>query len=105
MVISITFILNPISYRGEGTIEYNGCKYPLVSPHDELDLNCPFIFLETNNNGLFFNKIIISKDAKCFIINENYQGWRIVFSEENPTVEEVRSRVSELGFGLWFDLN
>lgn len=103
-----TFTANIISYRGKGTVKYNNREYLLSYIHTNNDLkNRSYLFLELENSTepLFRKTIFFTKDVQCFLINENNEGWWIVFSEDEPTVEEVRSRVSELKFDSWLGID
>lgn len=100
------FVSNIISYRGKGTVEYNDCEYLLSYIHTNNDLkNRSYLFLEkSTEQSLLPKTMFFTKDVQCFLINENYKGWWIVFSEDEPTVEEVRSRVSELSYDSWLGI-
>lgn len=92
------FVSNIISYRGKGTIEYNDHEYPLSYIHTNNDYeNRPYLFL-SNSTGLFQKTMYFTKDVQCFLIDEIDEGFWIVFSGNEPTVEEVRSRVAELKY-------
>lgn len=94
------FVSNIISYRGKGTVEYNNCEYLLSYIHTNNDYeNRSYLFLEKSGELLLLKKtMFFTKDVQCFLIDEIDEGFWIVFSGNEPTVEEVRSRVAELKY-------